>query len=150
MHSNLSPSRASSIAYILLATAFTTYSYIEIVLPRFDDVQPGMAAIMSGTALSPYVYRVLTPAVIIGLGNTFGAYILFHGVMFALFFTLLHLWLRRWRVNRLGIFVVAMMFPVMFEAWWFASYSITEVVLFLCGLLLLTRRSSSPARSTGN
>lgn len=136
--------------YILLATAFTTYSYIEIVLPRFDIVQPGMAAIMNGTALSPYAYRVLTPAIIAGLGNTFGAYILFHGVMFAVFFALLDAWLRRWRVNRLGIFVVAMMFPVMFEAWWYASYSITEAVLFLCGLLLLTRRSSSPERSIEN
>lgn len=137
-------------AYILLATAFTTYSYIQIVLPRFDIVQPGMAAIMDGTALSPYAYRVLTPAVIVGIGNTYGAYILFHGVMFAAFFTLLNLWLWRWRVNRLGIFLVAMMFPVMFEAWWYASYSITEAVLFLCGLLLLTRRSSSPAPSTEN
>lgn len=136
--------------YILLATAFTTYSYIQIVLPRFDIVQPGMAAIMDGTALSPYAYRVLTPAVIVGLGNSYAAYILFHGVMFAVFYTLLNLWLRRWRVNRLGMFVVAMMFPVMFEVWWYASYSITEVVLFLCGLLLLTQRSSSPERSTGN
>lgn len=134
--------------YILAAAAFTTYSYIAIVLPHFGDVQAGTAAIANGTALSPYVYRILSPTMIVGLGNQFGSHILFHSIMFTIFFSLLNVWLVRWRLNRMTLFLVATMFPVMFEAWWFASYTITEAILFLCGLLLLTRPSSSSARST--
>jgi hypothetical protein len=122
---------------ILLATAWTTYSYITVVIPTCKTCLQETAAITNGTALSPYAYRLLTPVILSALGNTLAASVFFHAMLFALFYVLLSFWLDRWHANPLALLIPAFMFPVMFEAWYQSAYTITEAVLVLCGLLAL-------------
>lgn len=106
-----------------------------------------MSAIVSGDYPAPFAYRILTPALIVALGNTTPILAAFHLVMLFLFFSLLWAWAERWGSSGLaavGIATAAL--SVMWSTYFFSAWTVTEWVLWLAGLMLLTGRWLSPVQ----
>lgn len=133
--------------YTLPAALFTMYLYYQhVFIECLHYCTADVERIASGQALSPYVYRVLTPSILMAFGNSLLGYLLFHIVMIGVFYALLERWLARWHRHPALIWLAALFFAVAFDSWYFSVYSFTELVMVLCALLWLTRHSSSSAR----
>lgn len=126
------------------------WQYFTLTLPACSDCLTLTAQIAAGTADAPFVYRPLTPTILVTLGNTIPAHVAFHFVLFLWFFQLLWRWAERWGGN--GLAAVALStaaLTVMLPTYYFSSYTVTEWVLWLAGLTLLTARSWPSAQPTG-
>lgn len=132
---------------ILFCTLVSEWQYVNTVLRTCAACYERTAAIADGAANFPFVYRVLTPSVLVAMGNTPEAWALFHLVMLFVFFALLWAWVEQW--NGQGMAAVALSavaLSVMYVTWYYSEYTITEWVLFLSALLLLSSWRRSIAR----
>ena len=108
-----------------------------------------MADIASGKGEAPFAYRLLTPLILMAMGNTPQALVLFHLIGFGVFLALIGLWASKWHKDpMLTITLAALALIVMFPNWYFSAYSLTEWNLLITGLLLLQPFSQS-AHSIG-
>lgn len=126
------------LSILIFCTLVCTWQYVVIVLAPCPDCNAFMADIAHGNTHSPFSYRLLTPFIIMAMGNTPQALAIFHLIMFALFFALLWQWAASWHVDPLlpmALATIAMV--VMLQTYWQAAYAITENVIWLAGLLLL-------------
>lgn len=104
-----------------------------------------MSAIVAGDYPAPFAYRILTPALIVALGNTTPILAAFHLVMLFLFYGLLWAWAERWRGSGLAaVGIACAALSVMWSTYYFSAWAVTEWVLWLAGLMLLTGRWLSP------
>lgn len=130
---------------ILFCTLISEWQYLTTALMGCTTCYDRMQRIVDGIATPPFAYRLLTPHILVAMGNTPEAWALFHLIMLFLFFALLWSWVEQW--NRSGIAAVALTtlaLSVMYQTWYYSEYSITEWVLLLAALLLLSswRRST--------
>ena len=133
---------------LITCIIFALYYYLTIVqIPCGEECFERAQMIVDGTEQAPFAYRLLAPALLVALGNTLQVHVIFYAVGLALFFILLDAWLARLRVQPMVMFAVVMVLPVMFQAWWLASYTLVEWIFILCALHLLTPRSSSLVHS---
>lgn len=137
------------LACIVFCTLFSTWQYLVITLATCGDCMTQMERIVQFRGDAPFAYRLLTPAILVVMGNTPQAFAIFHLALFALFFILLWIWARRWRVNPvLVLLLTTCALVIMLQTFYFSSYTLTEWVLLLCALCLLPRWSLSDV-STG-
>ena len=125
-------------AILIFCTLVCTWQYVMVVLTPCTDCNEFLLRIVQGQVQSPFSYRLLTPYIIIAMGNTPQALAIFHLVMFAVFFCLLWKWAASWHVDPLlpmALATAAM--PIMLQTYWQAAYAITEWDLWVLGLLLL-------------
>lgn len=134
---------------ILFCALVSTWQYISVTLPACPDCTETMSAIVAGDFDAPFVNRVLIPRLIVALGNTPQVLAAFHLVMLIAFFRLLWAWAEHWRGSGLGaVALVSAALVVMWPTYYFSVWSVTEWVLWLAGLMLLTRFSSLPVQPT--
>lgn len=133
-----------SIFAILFCTLVSTWHYITLSLATCTECPERMTNIVEGHEVAPHAYRLLAPHIIAALGNTPQAFALYHLVMFAMFFSLLWLWARRWQIEPLVVVpLAALAISVMMPTWYFSVWAVMEWNLWLCGLLLLHYSSSA-------
>ncbi len=135
--------------YLLLSISFSIYYALTIAEAGRNVCLQHTADIVAGREFSPFVYRLLTPVLLVAAGNTAVVHLAFLALMTALFLALLDAYFAYWRMPPVWLVLVALMLPMTFQAWYCSQYEMTEVVLLLCGLFLLTRHWSSSAHSTG-
>lgn len=131
----------SRLMLCVFCAVVATWQYAVTSLARCGDCQANIAGIASGNFGPPFVHRPLTPALLVALGNTPEAYILFMGVMLVAFLLMLWGWVVRWGGNgaaAVGIATVVLI--VMWPTYYHSVYTVTEWVLWLGGLMLLTGR----------
>lgn len=134
----------------VFCAAVATWQYVTITLATCSDCLYATEHIAAGDFVAPFVHRPLTPQIIVALGNTNEAHAQFHFVLLTLFFLAFWRWCDHLGAN--GSTAVAMTtigLMVMYPTYWFSTYAVTEWLLWLTGLLLLTERSSSLQHSTG-
>lgn len=140
----------SKILVILFCTAVSEWQYINNVLATCTDCVSRMASIVNGTDVYPFVYRVLTPKLVMLLGGDLYALALFHLIGLFVFFALLYLWVEQWQRQQ-GILAVALAtitLSVMYPTWYFSEYTLTEYILFLLALLVLSSLRRLTEKST--
>jgi hypothetical protein len=107
---------------------------------------------MAGTADSPYHYRLLAPAfaeLFISDENTqsiLAGYTVAHMIVLPAMLVALFAWYRKHAETvtaLVGVLLVAVYLPTMFQAWGTSLYTPLEVVFLCAGLLLLTRDTFS-------
>lgn len=129
------------LAIITFVTCVAAWQYVTVTLSTCWDCTGRTAEIVAGVIHAPFRYRPLTPTILVTMGNTVQAHALFHLVMLFVFFWLLWGWAERWRGNgALAVALATVALSVMWPTYYFSSYTITEWVLWLSGLMLLTGR----------
>lgn len=137
--------RYKALCTIVFCTLFAAWQYVTVAIPSCPDCPQHMDAIVNGTADAPFVYRVLTPAIVVAMGNTFQAYTLYHLILFAIFFSLLWVLARRARIAPVGVLLLAtVVLVVTMPTYYFSMWSIIEWNLLAVGLLLLQPFSRLP------
>jgi len=123
---------------IILFCAFVSeWQYITTVLP-FCDCNARFALIASGQDAAPFVYRVLTPGILLLLGNSLMALAVFHLVMLIAFLGLLWAWVEQWTQQGIAAVALATLaLSLMYPTWSISEYTITEWVLWLSALHVL-------------
>lgn len=133
-----------AVALWLFCTLMTTWHYIQITLAYCQGCNLQIERIATGVADAPFSYRLITPAILMAMGNTPQALVVFHGVCFAVFFALLAVWANRWQVSGLVVMpVFALVLTIMFRTWYFSAWTVLEWDIWLLGLLCLPRWSLS-------
>lgn len=133
----------------LFCALVSTWQYLVDVLLPCDDCLAVTAQIAAGSYDAPFVYRPLTPALLVALGNTTLAHVGFQLVMLFVFFWLLWRWCERWHgAGATGVALAALALVLMWPTYFFSTYTTTEWVLWLTGLSWLTARSSPSALPT--
>jgi hypothetical protein len=131
-----------NVAAIIFCALIATWQYVVVTLADCGDCNLRMQQIAQGHSQAPFAYRVLTPHIIMAMGNTAQALVIFHLMSFATFFILLGMWARRWNAPPVPIyFICALAMVVMLPTYYFSAYTVMEWNLWLCGLLLLPRWS---------
>jgi hypothetical protein len=139
----------SRIGVTVFCTLVAGWQYFTVSLANCTGCNDSLAAIVDGDQVYPFVHRLLTPYIIVSLGNTPPVLLAFHLVMLSVFFWLLWSWVERFGGDGFrAVTLVAVALAVMWPTWFYTAYTITEWVLWLSGLLLLTRRWSSSAQPT--
>lgn len=122
-------------ALILFCAAVSTWQYITLTLATCGDCLQTVGEIVSGEYVAPFAYRLLTPALLVALGNTIQVVAAFHFVALFLFFALLWRWCERWGGNGLaGVALATVALTVMYPTYYFSVYTVTEWFLWLAGL----------------
>lgn len=123
---------------ILFCALVSEWQFITQALPNCE-CNARFAQIVAGTDISPFVYRVLTPAIIVALGNSLMALAVFHLVMLIVFFALLWAWVDQWNHQGLAATALATLaLSAMYPTWYISEYTITEWVLLLLALQCLS------------
>lgn len=124
-------------------TLFSTWQWYALSFVACGNCMDRMQSIVDMQDGAPFVYRQLTPQIIVALGNTPQVILGFQVVMFALFYILLWIWCQRWCVAPVAVLpLVAMITAVMMPTYYFSLYTLPEWNFVLCALLLLPRWSS--------
>lgn len=125
-------------------TLFSTWQYIVLSLAECANCARRMQDIVDGSMSAPFVYRQLTPQIIVALGDTPLALVGYQAVVFALFYGLLWTWARRWGVLPLVMLpLFAMVIAIMMPTYYASLYTSLEWTLWLFALLVLPRWSLS-------
>lgn len=127
---------------IIFCAIVSVWQYTTLVLASCFDCQDLFSKIVTGDMGGPWAYRVLTPTIIVGLGNTMQVWAAFHLVMLVVFFSLLWLWVEHWSGN--GDHAVALAtiaLSLMYSNWHFSAFTIVEWSFWLAGLLLMLKAS---------
>lgn len=126
-----------------------TWQYVTVALPACSDCVYVTGQIAAGDFGAPFVYRQLTPQIIVALGNTTQVHAAFHFVVLVAFLLALWRWVDVWGgTGSTAVALVTVALIVMYPTYFFSSYAVVEWLLWLVGLLLLTARSSSSQPST--
>lgn len=132
------------IAVIIFCTLFATWQYTIVTIADCPDCNLRMRQIAQGRDQAPFAYRILTPLIVMAMGNSAHALVVFHMVMFAVFFCLLWQWAKRWLVAPVPVlFATAIMIVIVMPTYYFSAYAVMEWNLWLGGLLLMPRWSLS-------
>lgn len=122
-------------ALILFCAAVSTWQYITLTLATCEDCPETIQRIVVGEIGAPFAYRLLTPQILVTLGNTVPVFAAFHFVALFLFFALLWRWCERWGGNGLaGVALATVALTLMYPTYYFSVYTVTEWVLWLAGL----------------
>jgi hypothetical protein len=146
-----------SIMLILLSITLTSGMYVYQVVAGCAQNQELCydlhQAIMNHTAPSPYRYRIFAPAIgqmlapdLSDAGIQTG-YVIFHLFAFALIYSGLYLWLRRWMNEDralLGVFIMAILFAFAFRHYLLSPWASLEILLVCWSLLCLSYMPRSP------
>lgn len=135
---------------VFFLAGVSTWQYITTSLAGCTGCLTFNTTILAGDVIGPAAYRPLTPALIVAMGNTYEALALFHFVMLVLFYALLWHWVNAWSSQGVAaVALAAVALSLMWPTYYGQSYTITEWVLWLAGLTLLTGRWSGWARRIG-
>ncbi|MEP6986607.1 MAG: hypothetical protein ABI970_13460 [Chloroflexota bacterium] len=140
------------IGVIIFLVFITCGSFIYNVLPSCNENEKGCydndQAILSHSAEAPYQYRVLAPYVMSLVATPanqsawFSAALLLHLVSFAVIYTGLYAWLRRWGSESSamsGLFLMALLLAFSFHQYPLSPNSIIELAL-ICATLVMWKR----------
>jgi hypothetical protein len=117
---------------------FSTWQYLILSLATCIECPARMAEIANGTIDAPFAYRILTPAIIVAMGNSLGAIALFQLAMITLFYVLLWQWCKRLKLSPYTMLpLFAMVMAIMMPSYYFSLYTLPEWNFVLCGLLCL-------------
>lgn len=124
-------------ALTLFCAGVSTWQYITLTLATCNDCTQTIGEIVSREIGAPFAYRLLTPQLLVWMGNTPQAFAAFHFVMLVAFFALLWRWCERWGGHGLaGVALATIALTVMYPTYYFSVYTVTEWVLWLAGLEL--------------
>lgn len=133
---------------ITACTVFSTWQYTVLSLVYCRNCTESMQQVVNLDAGAPFAYRLLTPGILVALGNSREVIVAFQIVMFALFYALLYAWSQRWRLSpNTALPLFAMAAAIMMPTYYASLYTLPEWNLILWALLLLPRWSWS-AQST--
>lgn len=126
---------------VVFCVMVSTWQYVVMSLEETaESLHPWLTGLLAGTIDAPFVYRPLTPAVIVALGNTPPVFIAFQFVMLYIFFMLLWGWIEHWGgIPAVGVALATVALSVMWPTYFYSVYTVTEWVLWLIGLHMLVR-----------
>jgi hypothetical protein len=126
---------------ILFCASISSYQYMVANLANCNDCNSAMVAILEGHHVYPFIYRRLTPLIIVALGNTPQTLIAFHWFCLVAFFWLLWNWCERWGGRgAMGVLLATVALVVMWPTWFFSAYTVLEWVFLLVGFSLAAKR----------
>jgi hypothetical protein len=135
---------------LIFCTLVSEWQYINTTLATcVPDCTTRLASIANGTESAPFAYRILTPKIVMALGGDIYALALFHLIGLFIFFALLYKWVSLWtQQGTLAITLATVALSVMYPTWYFSEYMLTEWILFLSALLVLSSWRRSTAKPT--
>lgn len=135
---------------LLFVIALTSYYFKVGVIDACPEAPYGCYEmhrdLMADHQYAPYQYRILTPLLVQVLmtneseGAFLNAYLVLTIICFAAFFVGMNRWLSVWMgqiAALLFVALIALIFPLAFEWWWYAPYTALELALVVWGLLCL-------------
>lgn len=131
---------------VLFCTLVTTWQYVTVSLAACAPTcLENFEAITTASRGAPFDYRILLPHALKPFGITPVTVTAYTLLGFALFYALLGVWARRWRLNPVvALPLIALAISTMLPTWWGSLYTVLEWDLWLLALLCLPPWSPSP------